>query len=141
MVVDGYNSNNVRNQGPQLLAVRLQGHLRTPVVIQQKPPPSSYKPTPSRAGGTISGGSGSTGRPQSNQGRGFSNKLTDKANELEGTKYRTALAAKSNNPEENFKKIEKEINGLLEECVSLKLSGTCEVTQGRVWTRWRRRRR
>jgi hypothetical protein len=67
---------------------------------------------------------GGTGRPQSNQGRGFSNKLTDKANELEGTKYRTALAAKNtNNPEENFKKLEKEINALLEECVGLKISG------------------
>lgn len=57
---------------------------------------------------------GGTGRPQSNQGRGFSNKLQDKANELEGTKYRTALTAKNtNNPEENFKKLEKEINALL----------------------------
>lgn len=65
-----------------------------------KPPPSSYKPTPSRAGniGSVSG-SGATGRPQSNQGIGFSNKLQNKANELEGTKYRTALAAKNtNNP-------------------------------------------
>jgi hypothetical protein len=71
-----------------------------------KPPPSSYKPTPSRAGGTSGGGA--SGRPQSNQGRGFSNKLQDKANELEGTKYRNALTAKNtNNPEENFKKLEK----------------------------------
>ena len=80
-------------------------------LIQLKPPPSSYKPTPSRAGGTSGGASG---RPQSNQGRGFSNKLADKANELEGTKYRNALTAKNtNNPEENFKKLEKEINALL----------------------------
>jgi hypothetical protein len=40
--------------------------------------------------------------------------LTDKASELDGTKYRAALTAKNaNNPEENFKKLEKEINAML----------------------------
>lgn len=45
-----------------------------------KPPPSSYKPTPSRAGnnGTASGDA----RPKSNRGLGFSNKLSEKANQL-----------------------------------------------------------
>ena len=45
-----------------------------------KPPPSSYKPTPSRAGNV--GTSGGDSRPKSNRGLGFSNKLSEKANQL-----------------------------------------------------------
>lgn len=51
-----------------------------------KPPPSSYKPTPSRAGNV--GTSGGDARPRSNRGLGFTNNLKDKANQLDGTKYR-----------------------------------------------------
>jgi hypothetical protein len=58
-----------------------------------KPPPSSYKPTPSRAGNV--GTSGGDGRPRSNRGIGFSNKLSEKANQLEGTKYREELSKKN----------------------------------------------
>lgn len=50
------------------------------ILLQLKPPPSSYKPTPSRGG--VSGTSGGDGRPRSNQGMNFSNKLQDKANQL-----------------------------------------------------------
>jgi hypothetical protein len=120
-----YVWNEPAGKSAELLSIRLQGCRSKSYLIKIKPPPSSYKPTPSRAGniGSVSG-SGATGRPQSNQGIGFSNKLQNKANELEGTKYRTALAAKNtNNPEENFKKMEKEINNLLEECANLKTTG------------------
>jgi hypothetical protein len=37
----------------------------------------------------------------------FSNDLKGKANELGTTKYKAELEKKSNNPEENFKKLEK----------------------------------
>jgi hypothetical protein len=48
--------------------------------LKMKPPPSSYKPTPSKAGNV--GTSGGDGRPRSNRGIGFSNKLSEKANQL-----------------------------------------------------------
>ena len=53
-----------------------------------KPPPSSYKPTPSRAGNVGTSGGGGDTRPRSNRGLGFTNNLKDKANQLDGTKYR-----------------------------------------------------
>ena len=90
-------------QGSRSLPVRLQGHIGSAPLTQIKAPPSSYKATPSRAGGTAAGAG--TGRPQSTQGKGFSNKLAEKANELDGTRYRNTLTAKAANPEENFKKL------------------------------------
>ena len=58
------------------------------------------------------------------KGAGFSNNLQKKANELESTKYKNELEKKvSNNPEENFKKLEKEINALMEEAINLRISG------------------
>ena len=70
------------------------------ILTQAKPPPSSYKPVASRAGGTIGTAVGADGRPRSVKGVGFSNKLSQKANELETTKYKNELEKKGgNNPE------------------------------------------
>ena len=69
-----------------------------------KPPPSSYKPTPSKAGNV--GTAGGDGRPKSTRGLGFTNNLSNKAAQLEGTKYREELSKKNaNTPEETFKKL------------------------------------
>ena len=53
----------------------------------------------------------------------MSNDLQKKANELGTTKYKAELEKKTSNPEEKFKKLEKEINTLLEEATALKLDG------------------
>ncbi len=50
--------------------------------FQMKPPPSSYKPSASRAGNVGTSGGGGDARPKSNRGLGFSNKLSEKANQL-----------------------------------------------------------
>ncbi len=68
------------------------------------------------------------------KGVGFSNKLSQKANQLEGTKYKNELEKKgNNNPEENFKKLEKEINTMLEQIVKLRLAGTYELNFRKLW--------
>jgi intraflagellar transport protein 88 len=64
-------------------------------------------------------------RPASNQGVKFSSNLEKKARELESTKYQEELNKKNNNnPEENFRKLEKEVNTLLEEATSFKIEGS-----------------
>ena len=50
-------------------------------------------------------------------------------------------AKNANNPEENFKKLEKEINVMMEETINLKMAGINFTTQLNTWMPWRRPKR
>lgn len=113
-------------------------------LFEAKPPPSSYKqPLESRGGRPLGTAAGAEARPlTSNKAVGFTSKLAEKGNELLNTKTKFDVNRKpDNSPEEQIKKLEKEINGLIEDSAAAKNKGNPALTQATSERDWRRPRK